>query len=230
MYRQIFWLLVVGVVLLISNAHAQPVGSALLEGKGSATAVILAHGIGAGPDAKVVGPLRRAINQELGFTTLSLQMPVLATKDFKAYAPVFLDAHKTIQAAIDFLVKEEAVKRIYLIGYSMGARMTSSFLAAESTVPQVVVGFIGIGLLEGGGEPLDANLNVRHLHLPILDVYADRSPLDLKSAENRKSLVSDSYKQVRIAGADHSFVGYDLQMAQAIIDWLKEQEELAKVQ
>lgn len=228
MNRPLFWLLVAGVLLLISNAEAQPVGSELLEGKDSTTAVILAHGIGAGPDAKVVGPLRRAINKELGFITLSLQMPVLATKDFKAYAPVFPDAHRDIQAAIDFLVREKAVKRIYLMGYSMGSRMTSSFLAEQPATPQGVVGFIGAGLLEGGGVPLDANLNVRRIRLPVLDLYADSTPLDLKSAENRKVLVSDSYRQVRIPGAEHNFGGYDEQLAQAVIDWLREQEQLAK--
>jgi dienelactone hydrolase len=121
------------------------------------------------------------------------------------------------------LTKEKGVKRIYLMGYSMGARMTSAFLA-EQPHP-TVVGFIGVGVLEGGGEPLDANQNVRRVHVPVLDVYADGTPLDLKSAGNRQSLISDSYKQIRIEGANHSFKGYDSRVAQIIIAWLKEQEQ-----
>jgi len=210
-------------LLLVSNGYAQPPGSELLQGKETATAVILAHGRDGGPDAKVVGPLRKAINNELGFYTLSLQMPVLPGKDFRAYAPAFPDAYKTIQSAIDYLTKEKGVKRIYLLGYSMGARMTSAFLAAQPH--PAVIGFIGVGLLEGGGEPLDANRNLGRVRLPILDVYADKTPLDLRSAENRKSLVSDSYKQIRIEGANHSFQGYDSKVAQVIIAWLMEQEQ-----
>lgn len=209
--------------LLVVNAYAQPSGSELLEGKGSATAVILAHGRGEGPDGKIVGPLRKAINKELGFYTLSLQMPVLASKDFRVYGPVFPDAYKTIQAAIDYLTKEKGVKRIYLMGYSMGARMTSAFLAAQPH--PAVVGFIGVGVLKGGGEPLDANQNVRRIRLPVIDVFADSTPLDLKSAEDRQSLVSDRYKQIRIHGADHSFQGHDSRLAQEIVVWLKEQEQ-----
>lgn len=225
MIRFNFWLFVVGLFLLATNASAQPIGSELLEGKVTDTAVILAHGVGGGPDTKVVSPLRKAINSELGFYTLSLQMPVLPTKEFKAYAPTFPDAFRTIQSAIDFLTQEKGVKRIYLLGYSMGARMTSSFLANQTS--PAVVGFIGVGLLEGGGEPLDANKNVRRIRIPVLDVYADSTPLDLRSADNRQSLVSENYKQLRIQGAEHSFSGYDLQLSNGVTDWLKEQEKKA---
>jgi pimeloyl-ACP methyl ester carboxylesterase len=209
--------------LLVSNVYAQPSGSELLQGKETTTAVILAHGRGGGPDANVVGSLRKAINNELGFYTLALQMPVLPDKDFRTYAPAFPDAYKTIQAGIDYLVKEKGIKRIYLMGYSMGARMTSAFLAKQPH--PAVVGFIGVGLLEGGGEPLDANQSIRRIRLPVIDVYADSTPLDLRSANNRQSLVSDRYKQMRIEGAEHSFRGHDPQVAQVIIAWLKEQEQ-----
>jgi predicted esterase len=211
-------------LLLASRVYAQPSGSELLEGKDTATAVavVLAHGRGEGPDGKVVGPLRKVINKELGFCTLSLQMPVLPVKDFRAYAPTFPEAYETIQSAIDYLTKEKGVKRIYLMGYSMGARMTSAFLAKQPH--SAVVGFIGVGVLEGGGEPLDANQNIRRVHLPVIDLYADSTPLDLRSAEARRSLISDRHKQVRIEGATHRFEGHDSRLAQEIIAWLKEQE------
>lgn len=51
-----------------------------LEGRDSKVGVILAHGQGLDPDSQVVGPLRRTINNELGFHTLSLQMPVIPGK------------------------------------------------------------------------------------------------------------------------------------------------------
>lgn len=224
MIRSIGLLFVTLFVSLVSSAYAQPSGSELLSGKETTTAVVLAHGRGGGPDANVVGPLRKAINNDLGFYTLSLQMPDLPGSDFRAYASTFPEAYRTLLAAIDFLTKEKGVKRVYLLGYSMGARMTSAFLAEQ---PQpAVVGFIGVGLLEGGGEPLDANRNVRRVRLPILDVYANRTPLDLRSAQGRQSLVSDSYRQIRIEGAEHSFRGYDVQLAETVIAWLKEQERV----
>ena len=209
--------------LLVSNVYAQPSGSELLQGKETTTAVILAHGRGGGPDANVVGSLRKAINNELGFYTLALQMPVHPDKDFRTYAPVFPEAYKTIQAWDRLPCEGKGRQAGLLMGYSMGARMTSAFLAKQPH--RAVVGFIGVGLLEGGGEPLDANQNIRRIRLPVIDVYADSTPLDLRSANNRQSLVSDRFKQMRIEGAEHSFRGYDSQVAQVIIAWLKEQEQ-----
>jgi len=203
-------------------AHAEMPKGEYLAGKNSATAVILAHGRGQGPDSQVVSPLRKSINKELGFHTLSLQMPVLSSTKYLDYAPTFSDAFKTIQAAIVYLTTEKGVKRIYLMGYSMGARMTTAFIAERPT--PVIVGYIGVGLLEGGGKPLDANQNLSSIRLPVIDVYADNTPLDRKSAENRRSLVSGTFKQVKISGADHSFQGYDDQLIQAVIGWLKERE------
>jgi hypothetical protein len=68
-----------GIVLCIfvAQAWAQMPKGEYLEGKASKVAVILAHGQGLDADAIVVGPLRRAINRELGYHTLSLSMPTL---------------------------------------------------------------------------------------------------------------------------------------------------------
>jgi len=196
-----------------------------LEGRDSKVGVILAHGQGLDPDSQVVGPLRRTINKELGFHTLSLQMPVIpgkrGTEKFQEYASTFPDAYKTIQAGIDFLKKEKGVERVYLMGYSMGGRMTTGFLAQKPD--SEVIGYVGVGLLGGGQEPLNTNLNLKKVKVPVIDIYAD-SDADAKSAEFRKAFVSDRYKQVVIQGAKHDYRGYDSQIAKAVIDWLKQQE------
>lgn len=203
-------------------ASAQMPTGEFLEAKGATAAVILAHGRGQGPDSQVVGPLRRAINKEIGLHTLSLQMPVLATSDYLAYAGTYPDAYKTLQSAIDYLTNEKGVKRIYVMSYSMGARMTTAFLASHENT--AVVGYIGVGVLQGGGDVLDANINIQKLKVPVIDIYADSTPLDLSSAQNRESLVGDRYKQVQIRGANHSFRGYEGALSETVITWLKEHE------
>jgi dienelactone hydrolase len=196
-----------------------------LEGRDSKVGVILAHGQGLDPDSQVVGPLRRTINKELGFHTLSLQMPVIPGKrspeKFQEYASTFPDAYKTIQAGIDFLKREKGVERVYLMGYSMGGRMTTGFLAQHPD--SGIIGYIGVGLLGGGQEPLNTNLNLKKIKLPVIDIYAD-SGRDAKSAEFRKSFVSNRYTKVVISGAKHDYRGYDDQVAKAVIAWLKKQE------
>jgi predicted alpha/beta-hydrolase family hydrolase len=217
----------VGFALIFGGAvvHADMPKGEYLEGKDSKVGVILAHGQGLDPDSQVVGPLRKSINKELGFHTLSLQMPVVSGSrspdKFLGYGPTFPEAYKNIQAGIDFLKKEKGLERIYLMGYSMGGRMTTGFLAQNPD--SGVIGYIGVGLLGGGQEPLNTNLNLKKVKVPVIGIYAD-SDRDAKSAEFRKPFVSDRYKQVVILGAKHDYRGYDSQIAKAVIAWLKQQE------
>lgn len=88
-------------------------------------------------------------------------------------------------------MKEKGVKRVYLMGYSMGERMTTAFLANHPN--SGIAGYIGVGLWAGGEEPLNSNLNLRKVKIPVLDVYAGNDQ-DAKFAENRKPLVSERFK------------------------------------
>jgi dienelactone hydrolase len=199
--------------------------AAYLDGKASKVAVILAHGQGADPTSEVVDPLRKAVHSELGFHTLSLQMPVIPGKRspdlFHEYAATFPEADKRIQAAIDFLRQEKGVERIYLMGYSMGGRMTTAFLAARPD--SSIAGFIGVGLWAGGEAPLNTNLNMRKVTIPVLDVYAENDR-DARFAENRKPMVSARFQQVPIPGAKHDYRGYEAEVSKAVLAWLRGQE------
>lgn len=207
-------------------AYAEmPKYSLYLDGGASKTAVILAHGQGQGPDSKVVDPLRKALNKEIGIHTLSLQMPTLSGKfspdKFKEYEAVFPEAYKTIKAGIDFLRNEKGVERIYLMGYSMGGRMTTAFLAENPD--SGIAGYIGVGLLAGGEAPLNSNINLKQVKIPVLDIYAENDR-DAKFAENRQHFVSERFKQVPIPGAKHDYGCCESAVNAAAIGWLKIQE------
>jgi predicted alpha/beta-hydrolase family hydrolase len=212
--------------VLTLNAAAQIPQGEYLEAKDSKVGVILAHGQGLDADSHVVSPLRKAINKELGYHTLSLQMPTLAGKRspelFQEYESTFPDAYKRIQTGIDFLRKDKGVERIYLMGYSMGGRMTTAYLANN---PQAGVdGYIGVGLLGGAEAPLNSNINLRKVKIPVIDIYAENDS-DAKFAANRKNFVSERFVQVPIAGAKHSYQGYEGQVVEAVTSWLKKQEQ-----
>lgn len=206
------------------GAVAQVPAGEYLDGQGSKVGVILAHGQGLDPDSQVVGPLRKAIHQELGYHTFSIQMPTIAGKRspevFQEYASTFPDAYVAIQTAMDYL-KGKGVERIYLMGYSMGGRMTTAFLANKPDAG--VVGYIGVGLWAGGQEPLNTNLNLRKVKIPVIDVYAENDR-DAQFAEFRNPFVSDRFVQVPIPGAKHDYRGYEKPVAEAVVGWLKKQE------
>lgn len=208
----------------VGSAHADMPKGEYLDGP-SKSAVILAHGQGLYPTSQVVGPLRKDINKELGMPTLSLQMPVVQGKhsneSYLQYEATFPDAYKLIEAAIAFL-KEKGIQKIYLMGYSMGARMTTGFLAEHPD--SGVSGYIGVGVLGGGQPPMNANVNLRKITVPVLDIYAD-SGSDAKFAEFRKNFISDRYTQIPISGARHDFNCCESQVSQFVVKWLKDQSE-----
>lgn len=208
---------------LAAGAFAKAPQGEYLDGQDSRVAVILAHGRGNLPDGNVVGPLRKAIHKELGFHTLSLSMPDpgVDSPDSPALAAAFPEAYQRLEAGIDYLKQEKKVERIYFMGHSMGGRMTSGFLAAHPDAG--IAGFIGVGLTAGGKEPVNTNLNLRKVQIPVIDVHGDNE-MGAKAASFRKPLVSERFIQIEIPGAKHDYRGYERPVADAVIGWLKKQE------
>jgi len=223
------WLALAAAFIVLHAGAAEMPDGRYMEVPGATVAVILAHGQGLDADSQVVSPLRKAIYRELGFHTLSLQMPVLpgppsrSQELFHAYAATFPEAFSRIQAAIDFLREDKGVRRIYLMGYSMGGRMTTAFLAAHPQ-PGLIVGYIGVGLTAGGPEPLNANLSLRRIHVPVLDVYAE-DDMDAKFAAGRRSFMAGRMTQVPIPGARHDYRGHEDEVNRAAIEWLRRMEQ-----
>jgi pimeloyl-ACP methyl ester carboxylesterase len=215
--------LLVAALLDFSHAFAeQPKGSAYLDGGKSTYAVILCHGRGQYPTWKVVDPLRKGIHEKLGYHTLSLQMP--ATKNtLEEYGEDFPRSNEAIEAGIAFLRNEKNVQHIYLMGHSMGTRMATHFLASHPDSP--IEGFIGVGIRNGGGDPVDSNANLHRVTIPVLDIYGDGGDkIDQKHAKARSRMVSKRYRQVLIPGANHTYDGYDNDVVKAVVDWLSERQ------
>ena len=221
---------IIAAALLLDAGQAaagKPRGAAYQDGGEARVGVILCHGRGQGPRWNVVNPLRKALHRELGYHTLSLQMPA-EKKPAREYAEDFPRAYETIQAGIEFLRREKGVTTIYLVGHSMGARMATAFLAAHPDAP--VAGFIGVGIRNRLDWPLDSDENLRSIHIPVLDVYGDRESgryrghrSDVTHAEERADMVSDRYTQVLIPGADHQFNYKEKEMVAVVLDWLRGQ-------
>lgn len=194
-----------------------------LDGGDSTIGVILCHGRGQSPTWAVVDPLRKGIHEQLGYHTLSLQMP----KDnipWNDYGALFPDAYEKIEAGIVRLREQEAVETIYLMGHSMGSRMATAYLAYQSQAQ--VAGFIGVGIRNGGATPLDSNANLGLINLPVLDIYGDGGDgKDAEHAAARADMVSDRYTQKLISGADHLFINHEEEMTNIVVDWLSSRVE-----
>lgn len=128
-------------------------------------AVILAHGPGLHPDHGITGELRVHL-ADRGYTTLSLQMPVLPAEvdDGAAYRALYPEAARRIAAGMQYL-QDRGAKRIALVSHAMGAGMAHEYLRANRAAP--VSGWVALsfyGVFEG----------VAGAAFPVLDLYGAR--------------------------------------------------------
>jgi pimeloyl-ACP methyl ester carboxylesterase len=188
-------------------------------------AVILAHGIGVHPDwPEIINPLRSEL-PEHGWSTLSIQMPILANDaPLQDYLPLFDEAGPRIEAAVRFL-RDRGNQTIVLIGHSLGAAMAASYLAHN---PQHdLQGLIVIGL---GAIDLDDRMNgvlaLEKIQVPVLDLYGSNDlAIVLDSVKARTSAArtagNTNYRQIEVEDADHFFAGLEDTLNQRVSGWLK---------
>lgn len=183
---------------------------------------ILLHGTGVHPDwPQVISPLRTVLPVK-GWSTLSLQMPVLlSTATMNDYAAELDEADARIDAAVEYL-QSKGVKKIILMGHSLGASMGSHYLSERPASPIQV--FVGLGMGTSKIDALNNTLNLAKTHRPVVDVYGeDDLPGVVSSAKNRQAARKSTgtlYKQVEIKGADHFFRGHELETIDEIVKWV----------
>ncbi|MCA1926282.1 MAG: alpha/beta hydrolase family protein [Thiobacillus sp.] len=179
---------------------------------GSKQAVIVVHGMGIHPDWGMVGTLRTEL-ADRGFTTLSIQMPILAA-DARGedYPPTFREAAERIGGAVAFL-KAKGYAEIAVVSHSMGSRMSLEYFKGKPD--PVVKSWASLGPSFNRYE---------RVKLPILDLYGDNDlPAVLGNAGSRKrSLVNPASRQVEVAKTDHFFTSHEGSMVGAVAEFLKD--------
>ncbi len=216
--------LVVGDAVKIKAANGREFLGLYTEAKSSNTALVLVHGLGVHPDFGVIGELRTKL-ADAGFTTLSIQMPVLdKEKRGEDYVPLFPESSERIARAGAWL-QERGAKNIVLVSHSMGSWMSNVYLDHAAATPYR--GWVTIGMT-GGFQTRVLGINWPWLNLataiPILDVYGERDFVStLETAPRRLRGISaiEGSKQVVIPGAEHYFGKFETPLAEAIALWVK---------
>ncbi len=176
-------------------------------------AVILVHGSGVHPDWGIIGTLRSQLADH-GYSTLSVQMPVLAA-DAKGeeYQPLFPDAADRMRAAVAFL-KAKGQRKIAIVSHSLGSRMSDYFFA--DTPDPGVDTWVCIGMTSGFTAP-------SILRLPVLDIYGERDlPPVLQQVDARAAVLKTlkGSAQIEVAGADHFFTGHEGELVKQVRQFL----------
>lgn len=185
-------------------------------GEPQETAILLLHGIGIHPDwQQVIHPLRVAL-PEKGWSTLSIQLPILENgASEKDYDPLLKDVAPRLESSIAFL-REKGAKKIVVVAHSLGAKMASYAL---QDLQNEFTGFVGIGMGPANADYLPK------LTIPVFDIYGENDLEDVvNSAEKRAAASKDNkhYSQTKVKGANHFFDDMDTQLIDAVSAWIKD--------
>jgi len=169
------------------------------EAKNAKSAIILAHGLGVHPDYGLIGELRTRL-ADAGYTTLSIQMPILAADAPAARYPVlFWEADARFAAAMTFL-RRKRYDKIVVVSHSMGSRMANHYISAHPQVP--LAGWISLSISSGDIGPF------KRIKFPVYDVYAenDFDPV-LQGAQKRAAVLKRmrGSSQTMVFATDHYF-------------------------
>lgn len=186
--------------------------------------VVVAHGTGVHPDwSQVINPLRVGLVDH-GWTTLSIQMPVLANDvGHEEYQPVFAEAPARFEAAAAYFQDD---KPRFLVAHSLGAAMSTWYLSTRDVSPYD--GFVGIGM--GGNSAFteaDNVISLENVGLPLLDLYGEsdfESVLDTVAARASAQAHNADYTQQEVPGANHFFDDQESALIDAVSAWLDARE------
>ena len=209
--------IVVGEPLKLRNGQGREFLAIHTEASSPRGAVVLAHGRNVHPDHEVIGALRMRL-ADLGYTTLSIQMPVLGPEAQKAedfYPRLFPEAADRLAVAALWL-QARGERRLALVSHSMGSWMANEYFDGNDASPYRA--WVCIGLT--GGFSWATYRSPR----PILDVYgsADLEVVTQAAWRRRMAIAAapEGSRQVEVAGANHMFTAKEAELARLIADWL----------
>ena len=176
-------------------------------------AAIIAHGRGWNPDFELYGSLRAKL-AESGYTTLSIQLPVLpSTAILGLYVPLYPDARERFQLAVDFL-KAKGYRNIAIVSHSLGATMANQYLIR--TEDTSVGAWVFIGILQGLEE-------MYRIRIPVLDVFGSQDwTVTMWGADERKKQIEKNpgSGQVMVQDAKHFFEDREDELVRLVVAFL----------
>lgn len=218
------------VVFLQSQGHAFL--SIYTEADKAKGVAIILHGRGFHPDWQdAINPLRVGL-VEAGWSTLSVQMPVLEKQaKYYDYVPLFDEAIPRIDAAILYareVTGDRPENKVILIAHSCGAHMAMAWLDFEGAdAAQKIDAYVGIGMgATDYKQPMKRSFPLDKLTLPVLDVYADHDyPAVMKMATERLAMIeaagNKKSKQVIVSDSDHYYAARGKELTRVISQWLQ---------
>ena len=154
----------VGDVIWLEQANGHEFLALYTDAEKPRGAVIIGHGRGWNPDYELYGMLRVKLAEQ-GYTTLSIQLPVLGGgAKVGDYIPIYPNAEERYALAAKFL-QDKGYKNIAIVSHSLGATMANQYLIHANYTP--IKAWVFIGIINGLEEMF-------RIKIPVLDVFGGK--------------------------------------------------------
>jgi len=207
--------LVVGEALWIKQANGHDFLALWTEAENARGAIVLGHGRGWNPDFELYGVLRVKL-AELGYSTLSLQLPVLGGgAKIGDYIPTYPEAAERYDLAAEWL-RVKGFENVAIVSHSLGATMANQYLM--NTKKTHVKAWAFVGIING----LEEMFRIR---IPVLDIFGSKDwEITQVGAPERLKQISKirGSRQIVVPQALHFFEGQEDVLAKEIISFVDE--------
>ena len=205
--------LMIGDAVWLTQANGHKFLTLYTPAKTPRGAVIVAHGRGWSPDYELYGMIRVKL-AERGYTTLSIQLPVLGGgAKIGDYIPTYSDAAERFDLAAKFLIGK-GYENIAIVSHSLGATMANQYLINADTTP--VKAWVFIGIINGLEEMF-------RIKIPVMDVFGSKDwAITQVGAYERKKQIDQvpGSEQMKVPDALHFFEGQENELAQIVTAFL----------
>lgn len=164
--------------------------------------ITLAHGAGAGMNHDFMVKLSESL-AEVNIATLRFNFPFMETKKGRPDLPKV--AHATIDAAIQQANKDYPSLPLFAAGKSFGGRMSSQFLATQSSTVAKGIIFYGFPLHTSGKPSTERAEHLKNVKVPMLFLQGTRDELATFDLIKEVCASLKLATLVEIEGANHAF-------------------------
>jgi pimeloyl-ACP methyl ester carboxylesterase len=207
--------LVVGEPVWIRQANKHDFLALWTEADNARGAIVLGHGRGWNPDFELYGVLRVKL-AELGYSTLSIQLPVLGGgAKIGDYISTYPEAAERYDLAAEWL-RAKGFQNVAIVSHSLGATMANQYLM--NTKKTHVKAWAFVGIINGLEEMF-------RIKIPVLDIFGSKDwEITQVGASERLKQISKirGSRQVVVPEALHFFEGQENVLAKEIISFLDE--------
>jgi pimeloyl-ACP methyl ester carboxylesterase len=183
------------------------------EAQNARGAVIIGHGRGWNPDFELYGALRMKLAEQ-GYTTLSIQLPVLGPgAKVGDYIPTYSDGAERYELAANYL-KAKGFENVAIVSHSLGATMANYYLIKADDI--TVKAWVFIGIINGLEEMF-------RIKIPVMDVFGSKDwEITQVGAYERLKQINKvpGSQQVIVPEAEHFFEGREDDLVKVVVEFL----------